>query len=52
MQQLEPGHLTEDYPIAMFFEDKRFSSVFWKWNNKIQGLSMQMLKSFKGFEFT
>ena len=49
---LEPRHLAEDYPITTFFENKRFSSVYWKWTNKIQGSTRQLLKTLKPFELT
>ena len=43
---LEPGHLGEDYPSQHFLKMKD-SQVFCKWTNKIQGSSVQPLKTLK-----
>ena len=41
------GHLEEDYPMTMFSENNRFSIT-----DKIQGSTMQTLKTLKQFELT
>ena len=56
VRPLERGHLEEDYPFTKLFENKRFSSFFSKLTNKIQGSTMQLLKTglktLKPFELT
>ena len=52
---LEPGLLEEDCPITMCTESKRFSSFFFFFcnrTNKIQGSTMQLLKTLKPFDLT
>ena len=48
MWLLEPGHLEKDYPITFFWKQK--IQVFWKRTNKIQGSTMQPLRTIKPFE--
>ena len=54
VQLLKPGHSGEDFlsRLTTFFENKRFSSFFCKWTNKIQGSTIQPLKTLKLFELT
>ena len=55
VQTLKPGHLEEDCPITTFFWKQKilrsfsffFSFFFRKWNTKIQGPTMQPLKTSK-----
>ena len=51
MQLLKLTHLEEVYPIATFFESKKFS-FFGKRANKTQGSTTQQLKMLKPFELT
>lgn len=51
MQLLKLTHLEEVYPIATFFESKKFS-FFCKRANKTQGSTTQGLKMLKPFELT
>ena len=49
---LKPGHLEEDRPITTFSEDKKILNFFCKRIYKLQGSTMQTLKTLKQFEPT
>ena len=42
VRQLEPRHLEEDYPITMFFENKRFSLFFFFFGNEPVKFKVQL----------